>query len=244
MSIKDRLFLWNNMMKEWPFVKHQFAHFTKPIGGYLLPFLEGFFSETYGDALKEVTDVLRRAKYNIKDVPLAAFIVVQAEKIEPLVREKLIFMKQTKIFTKLEHERTRTDYLVYLLTSNAEESRENFILALNREVAFIGKLLLGLYGKNGLKPLVLEYIARALTQTDIAAKQFVIVATIYLESTYRQRFLPEQVDAEHPIRVKPRRFLYFVKEILPERFRKLKTGVFSGLLEFMNDVRPAYCMID
>jgi hypothetical protein len=242
-QLQEKIAIWHNVLRYWPTVKEHYAKYTYPIGGYILPFLEGYLGETYGDSLKIITDVLRRAKHNLKEMPMAAYVIVQAEQIEPLFREKLQSVMETKIFSHFEHERCRRDYLGYLLTSNSEEPKEKYIQNLNQELAVIGNLITRIYKEN-MKALVPEYILRAIKHPSCAAKQFVIVVAIYLEASYRKTFLPEYGDTTSPVRVKPKRFVYFVQEILPEKFKKLKTGVFSGLLEFMNDVRPAYWMIE
>jgi hypothetical protein len=243
-QIQEKAFIWQSVFANWVFVKGEYARFTAPIGGYILPFLEGYLAETYGEAVKNVTDVLRRAKYNSNEIPFASYIVIQAEHIEPVFRERLKFMMETMIFTHLEHERTKKDYLGYLLTSNAEEPPEQYARALNKEIAFIGKIILGAYNARMKKEkleFIIEYIMKTVNSSNFAAKQFIIVAAIYLEPEYRKRFLPSA--SGQPFRAKPERFIRFAKDVLPEKFRKLKTGVFSGLLEFMNDVRPAYWMI-
>lgn len=241
---QERIIQWQNVLRNWHSTKDEYAKYSAPIGGLLLPFLEGFFADTYGENLKVIVEVLKRARFNPKDVPLAAYILIHGEQIEPVIREKLAFMMETKIFTTLEYTRTHADYFGYLMGSNSEESKENYTKVLNREVAYIGKMLIESYGKGGLRPAVLENVAKAIQHHDLAAKQFVIVVAIYLEERYRKTFVPDVVDAQHPFRAKPRRFIYFTTQILPEKFRKLKLGIFSGLLEFMNEIRPAYCMID
>jgi hypothetical protein len=190
-----------------------------------------------------IVDAFRRARSNPRENPLVAYIIVVAEQIEPTFREKLVFLKETTIVTALETQRSRSDYFGYLIIGDAEEDKESYVKALNIEITIIDKLLAEKYGAN-LRPIVLQQIRNAFHGNDIAAKQFMILMAIYIEKDYRKRFLPEIPDETYIVRTKPSRFITFVTKTLPPQVRRLKDGVYCGLLEFLKQTRPCYYLLE
>lgn len=239
---KERLALWEKRISQWNINEEKFNQYTGEFPGYIVPFLEEFLRDTYGDSLKKITRILKENEP--QNAPLIAYIIYIAELIEPVFKCKLEFFLETFNMSKIENKRAESDYFGYLMMSNAEKNVEEFIKHLNIEVSFVGDMLVNLCKIKPIKRAVLEEVEHALKGDDIASKQFVILMAIYLEPEYRNRFIPNVMDGSSPIRARPKRFLYFVKDFLPENMRKLKRGLFSGLLEFLHEVRPSYFLLE
>lgn len=240
-ALQKRVSEWQNALRSWQTYKKEFEGFTRPYDPYTLTWLEGYLRDTYGDIMRPIVDKLKGRPTGRRDWPFVYYLLHVAEQVEPLFKMRLQAVVESFLFSDLELMRVRSDYLGYLLCGNADEEPARFHDALNKEIAVVEKVLALRYSQAvKLKPLVNSMITKTKQSQDFESKQYIILVALFLEPHYRKRFLPDGKS----FLAKPKRFMYFMKQILKPLIFKLRNGNIGGLSEFVKEARPAYMMID
>lgn len=242
-EITERLGKWEYSISLFNMKKDEFKDFTAPLDHYLLSFLKKFFAETYHSSLTHVVTAIANSEKDPKFRPFVAYILFQAENIEPLIQQKLLTFRESQAMVAIDSARAKSDYLLYLLLGDMNENMLTYFDNLNKEITLIEKIVRASDKQKKFKKLIYDIFKQARESDDPTFKQFIVVSGLCLEPEYRQRFLPTKVDQDHPIRVNPHRFYWFITNILPKKMKRLRAGNFTGLMEFMDDIRPDYAMI-
>lgn len=244
-TLQKRVGEWQNSLRSWNAYKNDFAICTQPCDPYTLAWLEGYLRDVYGDVMRPIIEKLKGKPLGQRDWPFVTYLLHVAEQVEPLFKMRLQSVVESFAFSHLEVLRVKSDYLSYLLCGYADEEPAKFIVNLNAEITIVEFIQKHRYSNNAkLKPLVGGMILKSKQCTDMEAKQYIILIALFLEPLYRKRFIPDDPSPERPILAKPKRFFYFVTEILKPLVRRLRNGLISGLSEFVRECRPAYAMID
>lgn len=241
-ELQNKLSEWRRVYKCWNVESFYYQKYSR-IYDYLVIFVENLLVCTYGKETREITDLLYQSRSDLKLIPFAAYIIVKGETIERKIKERIAMTLECKYFSVLENKRSKVDYLGYLLSSNIEEDMKSYIDVLNSEISLVGKIIDEEITDEKGKKEILLWLTKTLTQNDIPAKQFVILYVLYVSDTYKKYFLSIDITQDIEIKVNPERFIYFVKRILPENFKKLMNGIFTGSLEFVSNTSPMYNLI-